>query len=104
MWELCGKSHLRVFDAGVDEAVGGVDDQVQNEEQAGVENDQADDERVIAIERAVHEGDADAGDLENVFDDEGAGEEIGEERAGVGEDGKNGDSEGVFPEGGLFAE
>ena len=104
MWELCGKSHLRVFDAGVNEAVGGVDDQVQNEEQTGVKNDEADDEWVIAIERAVHKRDADAGDLENVFDDERSGKEIGEERAGVGENGEDGDSESVFPKGGLFAE
>jgi len=74
-------SSLRWFDAWVDEAVGGVDDDVQEEEQAGVENYEADDEGVIAIEGTVHQRDADAGDLENVFDDEGAGKEVGKEGA-----------------------
>ena len=73
----------RLFEsnAGVEQAVGEIDGEVEDEEEGGVENDEADDHGVVATERTVYQEYAEAGDLEDVFDNERAGEQVGEKRA-----------------------
>src|SRR5437016_3495589 len=80
-WNRChdlawGES-LIIADAGVEPGVEEVHEQIQHEEHAGVEDHETDHQRVIAVQGAVHDKDADAWDLKDVFDDERAGEQIG---------------------------
>ena len=82
-------SHLVTF-------LGEIHGKVQADEQDGIEQRQADDHGIIAIQRAVHEKDADPRNLEDVFDDKRAGEQIGQHGAGIRYHRQNPDPEDVF--------
>jgi len=60
-----------------------------------INDDRAEDQRAVAVENAVDEVLAEAGDGEDFFDDERAGEGVGGGGAEIAQDGKQGVAEGV---------
>src|SRR5215208_3071697 len=86
-WRVCGRSAgrasvvalmrglLAVADARIDDGVEQVDDQVGRGGDESVEEGGAHDHAVVAREDGLDEGAADAGDGEELLDDEGAGDE-----------------------------
>ena len=68
-------------DAAVEPRVGDVHDEVQDDEQRAIDDDHASEQEDVAVEDRVDEESARAGDVEDRFDDERAGEQIRGERA-----------------------
>jgi hypothetical protein len=68
---------------------------LQRDDQAGVEDDGAEHEGVVAVEGGVHELAAEAGDLKDGLDDEGAGEDAGDGRPEEGDDREQAAAQGV---------
>src|SRR5512135_3399864 len=64
-----------VADAGIEPAIHEVHGEVEQQDQRGVEDDHAHDERVVAVDRALHEVTADAGQAEHLLDDQRACEQ-----------------------------
>lgn len=58
------------IDPWIDEDVTDVDKQVEGQQEDGVDHDCAEDEGLVAVFDAVDEMDSEAGDVENLFDDE----------------------------------
>src|SRR6478609_1097465 len=66
----------------IEQRVEEVHEQVQHDEQCRIHYHQADHHRVVTVQRPVHDEHADAGNLEDRLDDERAGQQISEQRAG----------------------
>src|SRR3546814_2059424 len=66
--------------AGVEPAIGDVDQQVEKDEDGCVENDDSHHEAIVAIDRALHEEAADAGQREDLLHDDRPGDDVGRDR------------------------
>src|SRR5207302_6815633 len=69
------RSSSRVTDSRIEHRVENVGEKIEQDDEGGVENDHAEHERVIAIDRAFDEVTPDAGNAENALDDERASEQ-----------------------------
>src|SRR5664279_679099 len=83
------------FQLRVEPHLDDVHDEVEPDEERRVEDHGAEHEGVVAIEGAVDELAAEAGDLENGLDDKRAGEDARDRRAEKGHDGQQAAAEGV---------
>ena len=86
---------LLIADFGVDQGVEDVEYGVEDDGQYADEDGQPQDHAVVAVERAVDEELSDAGQSEDAFDDDGAGDDADEGRNEIGEDGQHGGTQGV---------
>src|ERR1039458_5027170 len=93
-----------IFHARVEQGVGEIHHQVQHDEQKRIEQSQIHCHEKTGIQTAVDEKNADAGNLENILDDERTGQQIGQHGAGIGNDRQDGDADGVFKQQQIFAE
>ena len=93
-----------IFHARVEQGVGKVHHQIQCRSAASRRAARGRRHGVIAVQRAVDEKNADAGNLKNIFDDERAGQQIRQHRAGIGNDRQNGDADGVLEQQRIFAQ
>src|SRR2546428_4893382 len=70
-----------IADLRIKQAIGEIDQEVEQNDERPVEDDHAHDERVIAVERALHEIAADAGNPEDGLDHHRSGDDAGHGRA-----------------------
>ncbi|CDN43805.1 hypothetical protein BN871_DO_00200 [Paenibacillus sp. P22] len=74
------------LDAGINEAVGDIDEKHHEQQQSAVEHGRAHDDRIIAVVDAVHKILAHAGNGENLLDDEASRQDVGDQRPEQGDD------------------
>ena len=86
---------LLIADFGVDQGVEDVEYGVEDDGQYADEDGQPQDHAVVAVERAVDEELSDAGQTEDAFDNDGAGDDTNEGGNEIGEDGQHGGTQGV---------
>ena len=84
-----------IADFGVDQGVEDVEYGVEDDGQYADEDGQPQDHAVVTVERAVDEELSDAGQSEDAFDDDGAGDDADEGRNEIGEDGQHGGTQCV---------
>ena len=85
-------------DSGVEGGLRDVHGHVENDEQGAVNDDHPAEEEAVAVEDGVDEEASGPGDVEEGFDDDGACEQVGCQRAQEGYDGKDGDAQGMAVE------
>src|SRR3546814_8357910 len=83
--------------AGVEPAIGDVDQQVEKDEDGCVENDDSHHEAIVAIDRALHEEAADAGQREDLLHDDRPGDDVGRDRPQIAHDGQEGGAHDMAP-------
>lgn len=72
------RGRLVEFQAGVEPDLDEIDEEVERDNEGGVKEDGAADEGVVAVEGGDDKFAAETGDLEDGFDDEGAGDDAGD--------------------------
>ena len=78
--------------------MGDVDEEVHGEDECCEDGDGSIDEPVVAVGHGFDEVLAEAGETEDLFDDEGAADEGGERGSEVGDDGRDAATEGMLEE------
>src|SRR5262245_16253538 len=74
-------AHLRI-----EKRVAEIDDEIGDDDEKAIEDNHAQNERVVAIEGGIDEVAADAGNAENLLDDDGTRHGAGRSRSKVGHD------------------